>query len=63
MVPSRGIALKFCPQAVALEEPIMFVGNWLVGVAFAVGFVGGLLYFFAPDKFNDLTGVVMASIQ
>jgi hypothetical protein len=41
----------------------MLVGNWLVGVAFAVGLVGGLLYFFVPDKFNDLTGMVMASIQ
>ncbi len=39
------------------------MGNWLVGAAFAVGFVGGLLYFFDPQKFNELTTLAMASIQ
>jgi hypothetical protein len=39
------------------------MGNWLVGAAFATGFVGGLLYFFQPDKFNEVTNWVMASIQ
>jgi hypothetical protein len=39
------------------------MGNWLVGTSFAFGLVGGLLYFIQPDKFNELTTWVMASIQ
>ena len=39
------------------------MGTWLVGTSFAVGFVAGLLFFFPPDKFNQLTTWVMASIQ
>ncbi len=39
------------------------MGNWLVGAAFASGFVGGLLYFFQPDKFNEVAAWVMASVQ
>ncbi len=63
MWPLVRLSLDFDPtQQIALEEPTI-MENWLVGAAFAVGFAGGLLYFFAPDKFNELTGVVMASIQ
>lgn len=40
-----------------------WLGTWLIGVSFAVGFVGGLLFIFQPDKFNELTTWVTASIQ
>ena len=63
MLPLVRLRLDFNTQQIALEEPAMLVGNWLVGAAFAVGFVGGLLYFFAPDKFNEMTTLLMASIQ
>jgi hypothetical protein len=39
------------------------MGKWLVGASFAVGFIGGLLFFFTPDEFNELTTWVMASIH
>ncbi len=41
----------------------MTVEDWLIGVAFALGFAAGLLYFFQPDKFNEVAAWVMASVQ
>ncbi len=37
---------------------MMTVEDWLVGTAFALGYAGGLLIFFHPDRIHKLTALV-----